>query len=118
VQALANEIVLAKADAILAIAAPGVTAASKATRSTPIVAVDLESDPIASGFAASLSRPGGNITGLFLDFPELSGKWIGGTARTRSCRRPLRPRHRTILAKRCGSSRRVHAGGTHPLGGA
>lgn len=75
-QALANEIVLAKADAILAIAAPGVTAASKATRSTPIVAVDLESDPIASGFATSLSHPGGNITGLFLDFPELSGKWI------------------------------------------
>jgi putative ABC transport system substrate-binding protein len=72
----ANELVGAKVDAILAIAAPGVTAASKATTSIPIVAVDLESDPVASGFAANLARPGGNITGLFLDFPELSGKWI------------------------------------------
>jgi putative ABC transport system substrate-binding protein len=74
--ALANDLVRAKMDVILAIAAPGVTAASKATTSIPIVAVDLESDPIALGFAKSLSQPGGNITGLFLDFPQLSGKWI------------------------------------------
>lgn len=76
VLARANELVRARVDAILAIAAPGVIAASKATRAIPIVAVDLESDPVAGGFAASLARPGGNITGLFLDFPELSGKWI------------------------------------------
>jgi putative ABC transport system substrate-binding protein len=74
--ALASDLVRAKVNAILAIAAPGVTAASKATKSIPIVAVDLESDPVAAGFAQSLSRPGGNITGLFLDFPELSGKWM------------------------------------------
>ena len=72
----ASDLVRAKVDAILAIAAPGVRAASKVTSSIPIVAVDLESDPIAEGFANSLARPGGNITGLFLDFPELSGKWI------------------------------------------
>ena len=42
----------------------------------PIVAVDLESDPIAEEFVTGLARPGGNVTGLFLDFPELSGKWI------------------------------------------
>lgn len=76
VLAAANELMRAKPDAILAIAAPAVVAASKATASIPIVAVDLESDPIASGFAGSLSRPGGNVTGLFLDFPQLSGKWI------------------------------------------
>ena len=76
VLALAHDLVRARVDAILAIAAPGVTAASKATTSIPIVAVDLESDPIALGFAKSLSHPGGNITGLFLDFPELSGKWL------------------------------------------
>lgn len=73
---LARELVQARVDAILAIAAPGVVAASKATSSIPIVAVDLESDPVAMGFAGTLSRPGGNISGMFLDFPELSGKWI------------------------------------------
>ncbi len=74
--ALANDLVRAKVDAILAISSAGVSAVAKATTSIPIVAVDLESDPIALGFVASLARPGGNITGLFLDFPELSGKWI------------------------------------------
>lgn len=40
------------------------------------MAIDLESDPKAAGFAETLSRPTGNVTGLFLDLPELSGKWI------------------------------------------
>jgi putative tryptophan/tyrosine transport system substrate-binding protein len=53
-----------------------VKAAKAATRDLPIVAVDLESDPIASGFVASLAAPGGNITGLFLDLPDLAGKWL------------------------------------------
>ena len=43
---------------------------------TPVVGIDLESDPVAAGFAKSLARPGGNITGLFLDLPELGGKQI------------------------------------------
>ena len=51
-------------------------AAAKATRTIPIVAVDLESDPLATGLVTSLARPGGNVTGLFLDFPELAGKWL------------------------------------------
>lgn len=72
----ANELVLGAVDVILGIAAPGVTAAAKATTAIPIVAIDLESDPIASGFVSSLARPNRNITGVFLDFPELSGKWI------------------------------------------
>lgn len=74
--AMADELVRSKVDAILAIATGGVTAAAKATRSLPIVAVDLESDPIGQKFAATLARPGGNITGVFLDFPELAGKWM------------------------------------------
>jgi len=53
-----------------------VVAASRATRTIPIVAVDLETDPLASGLVTSLARPGGNVTGLFLDFPELAGKWL------------------------------------------
>jgi len=74
--ALARELVRLNMDAILAVSPAAVTAAAQATKSTPIVAIDLESDPKASGFAASLARPGGNVTGLFLDVPELSGKWI------------------------------------------
>src|SRR5215469_10800237 len=49
-------------------------AAHLATRTIPIVALDLETDPIASGVAASLARPGGNITGVFLDFPDFTAK--------------------------------------------
>ena len=49
-------------------------AAHLATRTIPIVALDLETDPVASGVAASLARPGGNITGVFLDFPDFTAK--------------------------------------------
>jgi putative ABC transport system substrate-binding protein len=54
-----------------------VVAATNATTNIPIVAVDLESDPIAKGYVKSLARPGGNLTGMFLDLPELSGKQVG-----------------------------------------
>jgi putative ABC transport system substrate-binding protein len=37
----------------------------------------LENDPVANGYVHSLARPGGNITGTFLDIPELSGKQVG-----------------------------------------
>ena len=74
--ALAKELVQTKVDAILAIGPAGVRAAAKATTSIPIVAVDQTTDPVAAGFAASLARPGGNVTGLFLDFAEMSGKYI------------------------------------------
>ncbi len=72
----ARELVQLNVDAILAVSPTAVSAAMQATTSIPIVAIDLESDPQASGFAASLARPGGNVTGLFLDVPELGGKWI------------------------------------------
>jgi putative ABC transport system substrate-binding protein len=54
-----------------------VAAARDATTSIPIVGVDLESDPLAKGYVKSLARPGGNMTGMFLDLPELSGKQVG-----------------------------------------
>jgi putative tryptophan/tyrosine transport system substrate-binding protein len=50
--------------------------AIKATHSVPIVGIDLESDPVASGFVRSLSRPGANVTGIWLDLPELAGKQV------------------------------------------
>jgi putative ABC transport system substrate-binding protein len=74
--ALANDLVRARVDAMLAVAPAGVSSAAKATSSIPIVAVDLESDPVAEGFAVSLSRPQRNITGVFLDFPDLGAKWL------------------------------------------
>ena len=48
-----------------------------ATTSIPVVGIDLESDPVAKGYVKSLGRPGGNMTGMFLDLPELSGKQVG-----------------------------------------
>jgi putative ABC transport system substrate-binding protein len=63
-------------DVIYAIGPTAVRAARDATTVIPIVAIDLESDPIATGLVRSLNRPGGNVTGLFLDLPELTGKWL------------------------------------------
>ncbi|MBI3635658.1 MAG: ABC transporter substrate-binding protein [Candidatus Rokubacteria bacterium] len=63
-------------DLILGIATGGVEAARTATTRIPVVALDLETDPIAAGLVKSLPRPGGNLTGVFLDLPELAGKWI------------------------------------------
>jgi putative ABC transport system substrate-binding protein len=74
--ALAADLVDTRIDAILAAAPPAVQAASGATKSIPVIALDLESDPVASGFVASLARPGGNVTGVFLDFPEFSAKCL------------------------------------------
>src|SRR5438552_14660959 len=47
-----------------------------ATRTIPIVALDLETDPVQAGWAKSLAHPGGNVTGLFLDLSALTGKWL------------------------------------------
>ncbi len=66
----------ADVEVIVALGSVSLVSARQASRTLPIVAVDLESDPIASGAAQSLSRPGGNVTGIFLDAPEIAGKWI------------------------------------------
>jgi putative ABC transport system substrate-binding protein len=72
----ANELVASQVDVILAIASGSLEAARHASQAIPIVALDLESDPIATGAAQSLNRPGGNVTGVFFDAPEIAGKWI------------------------------------------
>ena len=61
---------------LIVVGADAVRAAAKASQTTPIVAIDLETDPVRSGLAANLARPGGNVTGLFLDLPVLATKWI------------------------------------------
>ena len=70
---LAEELVHLNVDVIVAVATPEVQAARQATRKIPIVMVAVV-DPVASGFVASLARPGGNITGLSLQSVDLSGK--------------------------------------------
>jgi len=74
--ALATELVEARVDAIVAAGPPAVRAAQSATASIPIIAIDLETDPVASALIASLGRPGGNVTGVFLDLPEFSAKCL------------------------------------------
>ena len=71
---VALELARLPVDVIVAVSSPAVQAARTATGTIPIVAIDLETDPVAKGFVASLARPGKNITGLFLDLPELNGK--------------------------------------------
>ena len=70
------EAVRLKPDCLLLAGPSNLAAGRKLTTTIPIVAVDLETDPVVSGLAASLAHPGGNVTGIFLDLPELAGKQI------------------------------------------
>src|SRR4029077_18503570 len=73
----ARDLVRLNVDVIVAPGGPELVAAAReATSSIPIVAHDLESDPVAKGWVKSLARPGGNMTGFFLDIPEMSGKQV------------------------------------------
>jgi putative ABC transport system substrate-binding protein len=51
-------------------------AATATTSTIPIVGYDYETDPVAAGFAATLRNPGGNVTGVFLDQPDMSAKQL------------------------------------------
>jgi ABC-type uncharacterized transport system substrate-binding protein len=73
---LAGDLVRLNVDAIYARGPAAVKAAKGVTRTIPVVAIDLESDPVAEGFVRGLAQPGGNITGVFLDLPELGGKQL------------------------------------------
>ena len=74
---LARDLVRLNVSVIFAATPEAVAAARNATTSIPVVALDLESDPVAMGYVKSIARPGGNMTGMFLDIPELSGKQVG-----------------------------------------
>ena len=73
----ARDLVRLSVNAIFATTPEAVAATTNATTSIPVVALDLENDPLAKGDIKSLARPGGNMTGMFLDIPELSGKQVG-----------------------------------------
>jgi putative tryptophan/tyrosine transport system substrate-binding protein len=71
--ALATELVQSHVGAIIAPSGPSVSAARAATQSIPIIFFT-GFDPVGSGFVASLNRPGGNVTGVFLLDTSLVGK--------------------------------------------
>jgi putative ABC transport system substrate-binding protein len=73
---LAAELVRNKVDVIVAHATPGTRAAKEATSTIPIVMVSV-ADPVGTGFVASLSRPGGNITGVSNNDVGLAAKRLG-----------------------------------------
>lgn len=72
---LANELVRFGVHVIFAVGIPPAIAAAKATSTIPIVFVG-GGDPVATGLAQSLSRPGGNVTGLSLVAIELAAKRV------------------------------------------
>ena len=73
---MAADLVARKVDLIFAVSSVALQAARDATTTIPIVSIDLETDPIRSGFVKSSAQPGGNITGVFLDFPDFGKKWL------------------------------------------
>jgi putative ABC transport system substrate-binding protein len=70
---LAAELVGLKVDVIVTVGAGDTRAVKEATATIPIIMIN-GGDPVASGFVASLARPGGNITGFATLRRELSGK--------------------------------------------
>ena len=73
---LASELIHPGVAVVLAIGPAALRAAEATSAIIPIVALDLETDPVKTGLAKSLAHPGGNVTGLFFDFPEFSGKLL------------------------------------------
>jgi len=71
----AAELVALAPDLILATGSPTVAALQQATRSVPIVFVNV-ADPVGAGFVDGLARPGGNITGFALYEYSMSGKFL------------------------------------------
>jgi putative ABC transport system substrate-binding protein len=69
---LAAELVKWKADVILAFGSEATRATRQASATIPIVMTS--TNPLGLGFIASLARPGGNVTGLSLMGPDISGK--------------------------------------------
>jgi len=75
IRTLAKELVDLGPDAILASSTPATAAFQRLTRTLPIVFVTV-ADPIGPGFAASLPRPGANITGFTNIEASMGGKWL------------------------------------------
>jgi putative ABC transport system substrate-binding protein len=97
---LAAELVRLKLDVIVAGPAVAIRAAHDTTTTTPIVMAFSADDPVKSGFVTTLSRPGGNVTGVTAQARDLAPKYIEllrdavpGVAHFAVLTNPLRPEH-------------------------
>jgi putative tryptophan/tyrosine transport system substrate-binding protein len=95
--ARAEELLAAKPDAILANGGVAIRAVRQHSTTVPIVGAAIGGDPIAAGFAASLARPGGNVTGVVMLAPELDAKRL------------------ELLQQAVPAARRIAAMGTDPM---
>jgi putative ABC transport system substrate-binding protein len=121
---LAAELVRSDVKVIVTSGTPGALAARKATTTIPIV-MAIAGDPVGVGLAASLSRPGGNVTGLTTISAELSAKrlellreLVPRATRLAVLWDPTNPtfaplvRETEVVAKSLGVSLHVHAART------
>jgi ABC-type uncharacterized transport system substrate-binding protein len=74
-QGFAKELVALQPDLILSHTTPTTAALLQQTRTIPIIFATV-TDPIGSGFVASLARPGGIVTGFTLVEPTMAAKWV------------------------------------------
>src|SRR5262249_20627903 len=74
-QRFAKELVALQSDFVLTGSTPATAAMHRQTSTIPILFV-MVGDPVGSGFVASLSRPGGNLTGFTPIENSLGGKWV------------------------------------------
>jgi putative ABC transport system substrate-binding protein len=74
--AMAAELVARRVDIIVAVSPTAIRAARSATKTIPIVMAFSGDDPVKSGFAATLARPGGNTTGITSVAVDIAPKWI------------------------------------------
>jgi putative ABC transport system substrate-binding protein len=75
IRRFAKELVALQPDLIVSSTTPITAALLEQTRTIPIIFPAL-SDPLGSGFVASFSRPGGNVTGFNVSEPTQTGKWV------------------------------------------
>lgn len=101
---LAAELVGLKVELIVASGTPASFAAKEATSTIPIVMGGIAADPVETGLVASLSRPGGNVTGMSMMTPQLGGKRLAllkevvpGLARVAVFWNPPNPAYGPIL---------------------
>jgi ABC-type uncharacterized transport system substrate-binding protein len=76
VPSVLDELLASNVDLFVISGPPLTRALHDAIKTRPIVTIDLESDPVESGWLQSYARPGGNLTGVFSDFPDFSTKWL------------------------------------------
>jgi putative tryptophan/tyrosine transport system substrate-binding protein len=81
---LAQELIEQNVVVIAAVSAGAANAVRAATTAVPIVALDLETDPVATGMIKSLAHPGANLTGFFFRFSRVQNETAGASEGSRS----------------------------------